>query len=248
MRHSDAVLPPPEAKAGYVRGLFQAIAPWYDALNHLLSLNRDRAWRRRAVDRLGWSAHPDGLYLDACTGTFDLALELARRPGFRGRVLAVDFAPAMLRQGQPKIGAAPVRPLAADALRLPFPDATFHGVTVGFGVRNLADLDAGLRELVRVLRPGGRLVVLDFSLPPRGPLRAAYLLYFRRVLPTIGRLVSGHASAYRYLPESVLRFPEPPALAQRLEAAGLTEVGWELRTAGIVAIHWGRRPAAAAAR
>jgi len=241
-RPEESVLPPPEAKAGYVRGLFQAIAPWYDALNHLLSLNRDRAWRRRAVDRLDWSAHPDGLYLDACTGTFDLALELARRPGFHGRVVATDFAPAMLRQGQPKIGAAAIRPLAADTLRLPFADATFHGATVGFGVRNLADLDAGLRELVRVLRPGGRLVVLDFALPPRGLLRAGYLLYFRRVLPTIGRLVSGHASAYRYLPESVLRFPEPPELARRLEAAGLRGVGWELRTAGVVAIHWGRRP------
>ncbi len=230
-----------DAKREYVREVFTGIAPRYDQLNHLLSLNADRRWRRLAVDALGWEAAPGGRYLDLCAGTLDLASELGNRPGFGGQVIAADFVPAMLIRGAGK--SARVRPAAADALQLPFDDAVFAGATVGFGVRNLMDLDAGLREAARVLTPGARLVVLEFTVPRWQPLRALYLAYFRHVLPRIGRLVSKHTSAYDWLPASVLAFPDPPALAARLEAAGFEAVRWELLWGGIVAIHVGvRRP------
>jgi len=132
-----------------------------------------------------------------------------------------------------------VRPVGADALRLPFGDGVFDGVTVGFGIRNLVDVDAGFTELRRVLRPGARLVVLDFTLPSARPLRALYLFYFRRVLPLIGRIVSKHTSAYNYLPDSVLQFATPQALAERMTAAGFTDVGYERVTLGVAAVHWG---------
>lgn len=237
----SAVLPPPDEKATQVRRMFEGIAGRYDLLNHLLSANVDRAWRRRAVDRLEWERAPDGVYLDSCAGTLDLAVELAARGAFRGCVVGSDFALPMLRQGERKVAALPVSPACADSLRLPFPDAAFDGATVGFGVRNLADLDAGLREAARVLKPRARLVILEFTTPPWPPLRALYLLYFRRVLPLVGRLVSGHGSAYSYLPESVLRFPEPPELAERMLAAGFEGVEWERLTMGIAALHVGRR-------
>ncbi|HWK90012.1 MAG TPA: class I SAM-dependent methyltransferase [Longimicrobium sp.] len=234
-------LPAPGEKAVQVRRMFASIAPRYDLLNHLLSLNVDRLWRRRAVDRLGWERAPAGTYLDNCAGTLDLAVELARREGFRGRVVGSDFTFAMLEHGAGKTAAVPVRPACADALALPFGDAAFDGATVGFGVRNLADLDAGLREMARVLRPGARLVVLEFTTPGWQPFRAAYFFYFLRVLPLIGRMVSKHSSAYSYLPESVLSFPEPPELARRMEAAGYREVGWKTLSGGIAALHWGTR-------
>lgn len=230
-----------DAKREYVREVFTGIAPRYDQLNHLLSLNADRRWRRLAVDALGWEAVPGGRYLDLCAGTLDLASELGNRPGFGGQVIAADFVPAMLIRGAGK--SARVRPAAADALQLPFDDAVFAGATVGFGVRNLMDLDAGLREAARVLTPGARFVVLEFTVPRWQPLRALYLAYFRHLLPRIGRLVSKHTSAYDWLPASVLAFPDPPTLAARLEAAGFEAVRWELLWGGIVAIHVGvRRP------
>ncbi|HEX6938489.1 MAG TPA: class I SAM-dependent methyltransferase [Longimicrobiales bacterium] len=238
-----AVLPPAEEKAAVVRRMFGAIAPRYDLLNHVLSLNIDRRWRRRAVDELLGGHAPRGRYLDACAGTLDLALEIAGRDGFEGRVVASDFSLPMLERGRGKVGGRPVAPACADALRLPFPDATFDGATVGFGVRNLADLDAGLRELGRVLKPGGRLVVLEFTTPTFAPVRALYLFYFLRILPWIGRIVSRHGSAYAYLPASVLEFPPPVELAARMRAAGFTEVRWRPLTMGIAAIHVGTRAA-----
>ena len=135
--------------------MFSAIAPRYDLLNHLLSLNIDRSWRRRAVDRLGWDTRPDGRYLDVCAGTFDLAIELARRPGFTGHVVAVDFSHAMLREGLPKVARLAVAPICADALSLPAASGSFDGAMAAFGVRNLTDIDAGLRELRRALRRSG---------------------------------------------------------------------------------------------
>jgi demethylmenaquinone methyltransferase/2-methoxy-6-polyprenyl-1,4-benzoquinol methylase len=219
--------------------MFAAIAPRYDLLNHLLSLNRDRAWRRAAVRRVGWERRPDGLYLDLCAGTLDLAAALARTPGFRGRVLGADFALPMLVRGRGK--ADRVRPVGADALALPFADARFDGALCAFGLRNLADLDAGLAEAARVLKPGARFVALEFATPAWPPLRALYLFYFRRVLPLVGRAVSKHRDAYRYLPESVRAFPEPAALARRLAAAGFRDVGVERLSGGICALYHAAR-------
>jgi demethylmenaquinone methyltransferase/2-methoxy-6-polyprenyl-1,4-benzoquinol methylase len=224
-----------------VRRIFSEIAPRYDLLNHVLSMNIDRRWRSQAVDRLGWARTPEGVFLDACAGTFDLSLELARRPGFRGTVVASDFAFPMLVEGKGKLAGANVSPLCGDSLRLPFADGTFQGATVGFGVRNLADLDGGIRELRRVLAPGARLVVLEFTLPPNPVVRAGYLLYFNRVLPVVGRVVSGHPWAYTYLPESVKEFPGPDGFEQRFREAGFRETGHRLLSFGIAALHWGTR-------
>jgi demethylmenaquinone methyltransferase/2-methoxy-6-polyprenyl-1,4-benzoquinol methylase len=221
--------------------MFGAIAPRYDLLNHLLSLNMDRRWRRRAVDVLMAGRPADGTYLDACAGTLDLGHELARRAGFAGRVIASDFTLEMLRRGQDKVAGLALFPAAGDTLRLPLRDAACDGAMVGFGVRNLADLDAGLHELARVLRPGARLVILEFTTPAWQPFRGLYLFYFRRLLPLVGRLVSSHDTAYSYLPASVLEFPEPAALAARMTTAGFRDVRWERRTGGIVAIHSGVR-------
>jgi demethylmenaquinone methyltransferase/2-methoxy-6-polyprenyl-1,4-benzoquinol methylase len=226
-------------KRRYVQSIFTAIAPRYDFLNHLLSLNIDRQWRRQAVDQLGWERRPEGRYLDLCAGTLDLAAELATRAGFRGTVIGADFVKPMLERGRGK--AARVWPLNADALEMPLPDASVDGATVGFGVRNLADLDAGLAEAARVLRPGARFVILEFSTPPRQPWRGLYFLYFKRVLPGVGRLLSKHTSAYRYLPESVLAFPWPEELATRMGRQGFQDVSYRLMLGGICAIHVGTR-------
>ncbi len=225
------------AKRSYVRGMFTAIAPRYDLLNHVLSLNADRRWRRQAVARLAWERAPSGTYLDLCAGTLDLAIELARRPGFRGRAVGADFVVPMLRLGRQKAPA--VRVLAADALELPFPARTFDGCVVGFGVRNLADLDRGLGEIARVLKPASRAVILEFAMPSGWPVKPLYRLYFHRVLPRIGRLVSKHRDAYQYLPASVTDFPEPEALRERMGRAGFTRVGGEPLTCGIAALTWG---------
>ena len=227
------------AKRAYVRGVFTAIAPRYDLLNHLLSLNVDRRWRRQAVKLLGWERVPNGLYLDLCAGTLDLAATLAAERGFGGRIIGADFVLPMLQLGRDK--SAAVLPLNADALELPFPAAVFDGATVGFGVRNLADLDQGLRECRRVLKPGATLVVLEFTTPTRQPMKGLYLSYFRHVLPLVGRLVSKHTTAYTYLPESVLDFPAPDALADRLRLAGFDDVRYRTLFGGICALHSGVR-------
>ena len=168
-------MPDPQAKPSQgaereqqVQTIFSEIAPRYDLLNHVLSANIDRAWRRKAIDLLGWESHRDGIFLDACAGTYDLSLELAKRPEFTGTVVASDFAQPMLVVGQPKLQGADVAPVCGDSLRLPFQDEVFHGATVGFGVRNLSDLDAGFLEFKRVLKPGAKLVVLEFTVPGAG--------------------------------------------------------------------------------
>jgi len=223
-----------------VQQLFSEIAPRYDLLNHVLSMNIDRSWRRKAVDLLEWDDASEGTFLDACAGTYDLALELARRKGFRGRVVASDFAHPMLVQGTQKIADVAVESVCGDSLELPFAPDTFDGATVGFGVRNLARLEVGLAEFRRVLKPGKRLVVLEFTVPPNPIVRAGYLFYFHNVLPIVGRIVSGHPWAYTYLPESVKEFPGPTELGSLFESAGFTDVGWKLVSGGIAAIHWGR--------
>ena len=239
---SDATPDHGEGRGQQVRTIFSEIAPRYDLLNHLLSLNIDRGWRRQAVDCLG-DLGGDRSYtvLDACTGTFDLSLELVTRAGFSGRVLALDFALPMLVEGRGKLVGHAVRPVCGDSLRLPFQDRAVDSAMVAFGVRNLADVDVGFREFLRVLRPGGSLVILEFTTPPNPILRHLYLLYFHRILPVIGRLVSGHPWAYAYLPESVKGFPSPGELAEKLRNAGFGEVTWSYLTVGIAAIHLARR-------
>jgi len=241
MLASDRELPVsggPEKRA-YVRDVFTAIAPTYDRLNRIISLRFDQGWRRYAIRRLGWQRKPDGIYLDLCAGTLDFGAALARMPGFRGTVAGADFVTAMLRLGRAK--AARLAPVTADALELPFPDGSFDGAMVGWGVRNLVDLDAGLAEAARVLKPGSRLVILEMTMPPRPLLRRLYTFYFRRVLPLVGRLISKHTTAYTWLPESTFRFPEPPELARRLEAQGFRDVSFELFMGGVCALHVGTR-------
>ena len=226
-------------KRAYVREMFTAIAPTYDRLNRIISLRFDQRWRRYAVRRLGWESRPAGVYLDLCAGTLDFGVTLARQSGFTGRVVGADFVPAMLRLGRSK--SSRIVPVTADALELPFPTASFDGAMVGWGVRNLTDLDAGLAEAGRVLKPGARFVILEMTLPPDPRLRAVYQVYFRRVLPVVGRLISKHTTAYTWLPESTQAFPPPAELARRLTNSGFTDVRWRLFFGGVCALHVGTR-------
>jgi demethylmenaquinone methyltransferase / 2-methoxy-6-polyprenyl-1,4-benzoquinol methylase len=241
MLASDRQLPVsggPEKRA-YVRSVFSAIAPTYDRLNRIISFRMDQGWRRYAVARLGWERVPEGIYLDLCAGTLDFGATLAGRPGFRGRIIGADFVPEMLALGRHK--SARLAPVAADALELPFPDCAFDGATVGWGLRNLMDLDAGIAELARVLKPGARAVVLDMSLPRQRPLRTVYQFYFRRIIPLIGRTISKHTSAYTWLPESTRTFPSPPALARRMEEQGFAPVDYQSFMGGVCALHVGQK-------
>ena len=243
MLASDRQLPVsggPEKRA-YVRSIFSSIAPTYDRLNRIISFRFDRRWRRRAVAQLGWERKPKGIYLDLCAGTLELGAALARQPGFGGSVVGADFALNMLAFGRHK--SRRLLPVNADALELPFPDRAFDGVMVGWGLRNLVDLDAGLGEIARVLQPGGRLVTLDMALPQHPGLRRVYQLYFARVMPWIGRVISKHTTAYEWLPASTRTFPPPAELARRIEAQGFEKVQVQLLMGGVCALHAGARAA-----
>jgi demethylmenaquinone methyltransferase / 2-methoxy-6-polyprenyl-1,4-benzoquinol methylase len=228
-------------KRSYVQRIFSEIAPRYDLLNRLLSLGIDRRWRTLALQRLGWDRAPEGTYLDLCAGTLDVGAELSRKPGFAGRIVGADFAEPMLRAGVGKAPAEILTPVVADALALPVRDDTFDGAIVAFGIRNVADLSAGLREVHRALRPGARFVILEFSTPRVPLVRAGYLFYFHNILPVIGRIISGHKTAYTYLPRSVANFPETEVLAAAMAAAGFRDVRWEALTFGIAAVHVGTK-------
>lgn len=232
---------PPLDKSGRaIQDMFAGVAPRYDLLNHLLSGSLDIVWRRKAARAL---ALPDGAEaLDLCCGTGDQSVALRKRGA---RVAAADFCIPMLALARHKFqrfGSARPGPLAADALALPFPPRRFDGATVSFGLRNVADLDAALRQLAGVLRPGGRLVVLEFAIPRLPGLRQLYLFYFRRLLPWIGRLISARGSAYNYLPESVLEFPQRQGFLDRMAAAGFTGLSWDELSGGTVCLYKGTIP------
>ena len=226
--------------ARWVRGMFSHIAPRYDLANHLLSFNIDRHWRNRTVRRLAPVLdRPDARVLDLCCGTGDLALALERRHG--GTVFASDFCRPMLTAAGRKsaLRGAALALFEADALRLPLADASFDALTVAFGFRNLANYDAGLAEMRRVLRPGGVAAILEFTEPPNRTFAALYHFYSHRILPWIGGIVSGSRDAYTYLPESVRRFPKADELADAMRRAGFASVTYEYLTGGIVALHRG---------
>ncbi|MGH7542587.1 MAG: class I SAM-dependent methyltransferase [Gemmatimonadota bacterium] len=227
-----------EDKAAAVRRMFDRIAPRYDLFNDLLSAGVHRRWRERAVDAL--APRPGRRYLDLCAGTLDLAAAVRERAP-RAAVVGADFSLPMLARGAAKLGPDAPAAVAGDALRLPFADRTFAGCTIAFGLRNLADFEAGLAEMRRVLEPGGRLVVLEFTTPP-GPLfRRVYHLYFHHVLPVAGGMIAGDRSAARYLPESVAEFPDGASLAALVRGAGFADVRFGYLTRGIAAIHTGVR-------
>ena len=231
----------PQAASRAIREMFTAIAPRYDLLNHLLSANVDKLWWRRTARTFATIlARPDAQVLDLCCGTGDMAFAL-RRQGSECRITGADFSHAMLVRADGKSGQKQkMRWIEADALRLPFPDESFDLITSAFGFRNLADYDAGLREIRRVLKPGGECGILEFS-EPRGVLGKIYNVYFKSVLPRIGRVISGSSGAYAYLPASVQRFPEPDELLQRMRAAGFREATWGPYTFGIAGLYRGIR-------
>ncbi|HMD52535.1 MAG TPA: ubiquinone/menaquinone biosynthesis methyltransferase [Solirubrobacteraceae bacterium] len=250
-------------EAGQVRAMFDRIAGVYDLMNTAMTAGLHHRWRARAADlaRVG----PGARVLDVATGTGDLAIELARRVSPGGEVVGSDFAEGMLDRARAKavaVGGLPVRPRFewADALALPYEDASFDAATVGFGARNFDDLAIGLAEMARVVRPGGRVVVLEITTPTHGRLAPFYGLWFDRIVPALGRSAGvaltralqdrGQSSAptiaeaYSYLPSSVRRFPGPALLAAEMERAGLCEISYRLLAGGIVAIHAGSVPSA----
>ena len=219
---------------GQVRAMFDRIAGFYDLMNSVMTAGLHHRWRERAADLAGIG--PGDRALDVAAGTGDLAIELTRRTGPSGVVVGSDFSEGMLARARRKSSA--VRWEWADAMALPYADGEFDAATVGFGARNFGDLDRGLAEMTRVVRPGGRVVVLEITVPQKPPLSTFFSLWFDRVVPLIGRL-TGDPEAYEYLPRSVKRFPEPEALAGRMAAAGLRDVRWILTAGGIIALHSG---------
>ena len=228
--------------AGEVRRMFSLIAPRYDFLNHLLSLNIDKLWWRRTARAFSHLlAHSDSTVLDLCCGTGDMAFALWRQAQSRGAepaLVGLDFSHAMLVRAVAKSKGRPIRWLEADALRLPFRDQSFRLITSAFGFRNLANYDAGLREIYRVLTPGGEAGILDFG-EPQGPLGRFYRLYFRHILPAIGTVISGVRGPYAYLPSSVERFPPPEEMLERMRRAGFRNTGWTPYTFGIAGLYRG---------
>lgn len=231
---TDSEQRPPRA----VQGMFDRIAPRYDFLNHLLSANLDRGWRRAAAAEV--AAGEPGEVLDLCGGTGDMSLAVARESE-ASRIVCCDFSHPMLERAAAKFRARASRDrfvtVGADGLRLPFSDGSFDAVTVAFGVRNFCDMDAGFREIHRVLAPGGRLVVLEFSVPTGPVFGGLYRAYLTRLLPAVGDRITGHDGPYGYLARTISGFPEPAILAGRIRDAGFAACGWKTRTGGVVAIH-----------
>lgn len=227
-----------------VREMFAGIANRYDLLNHLLSGNTDKRWRRLVAERLHDVLSREGArVLDVACGTGDLSLALAKTTG--ARIVGTDFCRPMLEIAARKAvatSATEIPFVEGDALKLPFADCSFDGVSIAFGLRNLSNVEAGLKELKRVLKPTGRAAILEFSTPVVPGFRALFKFYFTRVLPTVGGMISGSRGAYEYLPDSVSRFPDQKRLATMMREAGFEEVEYKNLTGGIAALHLGTRP------
>ena len=219
-----------------VRAMFDRIAGFYDLMNSVMTAGLHHRWRARAADLA--ALRPGDSALDVACGTGDLAIELARRVGTGGEVVGSDFSEEMLEHARVK--APELQWEWANALELPYAAGRFHAATVGFGARNFSDLDRGLSEMARVVRPGGRVVVLEITTPRRPPLSTFYSVWFDRVVPLIGRL-TGEEEAYTYLPSSVKRFPGPEGLAAAMERSALTDIRWVLTAGGIIALHVGTK-------
>ena len=232
-----------ESAAKAVLQMFSEIAPRYDLLNHVLSCNVDRMWWLRTASTFRHILQrPNSQVLDLCCGTCDLTLALHRQGSAHRElpIAGVDFAHPMLLRGARKTEGKPIRLLEADALQLPIASGSLDLVVSAFGFRNLADYDAGLTEIFRVLAPGGEAGILDFA-EPKGLLGRAYRLYFKHVLPKVGSVISGVRGPYAYLPASVARFPEPPEMLQRMQSAGFREVSWTSYTFGIAGLFRGKK-------
>jgi demethylmenaquinone methyltransferase/2-methoxy-6-polyprenyl-1,4-benzoquinol methylase len=219
-----------------VRAMFDRIAGFYDLMNSVMTAGLHHRWRARAADLAALA--PGDSALDVACGTGDMAIELARRVATGGEVIGSDFSEEMLEHARVK--APELQWEWANALELPYASGRFHAATVGFGARNFSDLDRGLAEMARVVRPGGRVVVLEITTPRRPPLSTFYSVWFDRIVPLIGRL-TGEEEAYTYLPSSVKRFPGPEGLAAAMERAGLTDIRWVLTAGGIIALHVGTK-------
>ncbi len=230
-----------------VRAMFDRIARVYDLMNSVMTAGLHHQWRRRAADLA--NVGPGDRVLDVATGTGDLAVELAGRVGPSGQVIGSDFSEEMLANARRKVSGhsspavAGIRFEWGNALELSYGDGEFDAATAGFGARNFSDLEQGLREMTRVVRPGGRVVILEITTPQRPPLSTFFGLWFDHVVPLIGKL-AGDSQAYDYLPSSVKRFPGPPELAATMQRAGLTDLRWTLTAGGIIAIHVGTKPGA----
>ena len=235
-------MPSPELldkREARIQRMFGQIAPWYDFLNHALSLNIDKRWRTQTTKLVPPQPAEAGPILDMCTGTGDLALAYDRAAKGTVSIVAADFCHEMLVRAAEKAKALPqIRFVEADAQSLPFPDNTFQIVTVAFGLRNVTDTDRGLAEMTRVAKPGGRVAILEFSKPRNRVFGSLYGFYFRRVLPCVGQLLSrSRENAYKYLPESALRFPDYEALAEKMRAHGLVDVTFRPFTFGIATLY-----------
>ena len=233
-------------RAESIKSMFGSIAGVYDFLNALLSLNFDKSWRKYAAKVSG--IKPDTKVLDVCTGTGDLAISYSKFLNGNGLVVGSDYCHDMLKYGLPKIKKRhldnKIKLVEADTLRLPFRDNSFEISTVAFGIRNVADLEEGIKEMIRVIGPNGKVVILEFSQPTNFLFKKIYFFYFTRILPMIGRLISkSEVDAYSYLPQSVLAFPDRLSLKKKMELCGLEDVTFFTRTLGIVTIHIGKKPA-----
>ncbi len=234
---------PPDKSPARVAGMFDAIAGRYDFLNTFLSAGLDRHWRRRAIGTLALTGRET--LLDVCTGTADIAIGAARRSSGARHVVGVDFSGSMLVHGLEKVRANALEPrvrlVRGDAMKLPVADASVDALTIGFGIRNVQHTETACAELFRVLKPGGRLAILEFGLPTAAAVRPLYLWYFKNVLPQIGRAVSQHTSAYSYLPDSVGSFPWGEDFARLLRAAGFSQVESRPLTFGVVYLYSARK-------